>query len=50
MVVVLPLPLTPTTSTTCGLCAAVDRQRLRDRRPGRGDDLVGEDAADLLAA
>ena len=47
MVVVLPLPLTPITSTTCGLRAGVDRQRHRDRLQDLGD-VVGEGRAHLL--
>ena len=32
MVVVLPVPLTPTTRMTCGFSVGVDDERLRDRR------------------
>ena len=35
MVVVLPVPLTPTTRMTCGLCVAVDRRAAWRRAPAR---------------
>ena len=47
MVVVLPLPFTPTTSTTCGLRAGSMRERRRDRLQDLGD-VVGEGRAHLL--
>ena len=47
MVVVLPVPLTPTTRMTCGFGRGVDRQRLRDRREHLLD-LLGEDRLHLL--
>ena len=47
MVVVLPLPLTPTTSTTCGLRAGSMDKRQRDRLQDLGD-IVGEGRAHFL--
>ena len=47
MVVVLPLPLTPITSTTCGLLRRIDGKRRRHRLQDLGD-VVGEGRAHLL--
>ena len=48
MVVVLPVPLTPTTRMTCGLWRKIELQRLGDGGQHLGD-LGRHDAGDLLA-
>ncbi len=48
IVVVLPVPLTPTTRMTCGLWRQIELQRLGDRLQHLGD-FGRHDAADILA-
>ena len=50
IVVVLPLPLTPTTSITNGFLRGIERQRLLDRRQSGLDDFLGQGGADFLGA
>ena len=47
IVVVLPVPFTPTTRTTCGFLAAIDFQWLGDRRENLLD-LLGQNIANLF--